>query len=86
MKQINFTAIPIADIEGNTTPQNVAPVIGNLLFNMADDVAEYELGIEIYHSKGDIEIDDMKEAILKKYLPALKYNLRKSIEALLFIK
>lgn len=82
MKQINFTAIPIADIEGNTTPQNVAPVIGNLLFNMADDVAEYEFGIEIYHSTAAIDIDDKREAILRKYLPMLKYNLRKSIEEL----
>jgi hypothetical protein len=83
MKQINFTAIPIADIEGNTTPQNVAPVIGNLIFNMADDVAESEFGIEIYHSTASIDIDDKKEAILRKYLPLFRYNLRKAINSFL---
>jgi chaperonin cofactor prefoldin len=84
MKKVNFTNVPIKDIEGNETKQNVAQAIGNLIFNMADDVAEHDLGIEIYHSTGDIVIDEKKEAILKKYLPALKYNLRTAIERFLF--
>lgn len=84
MTKINFTAIPVSDIEGNQVPTNVAQAIGNLLFSLADDVAEYEFGIEIYHSTGDIDLDEKKEAILKKFLPVLKYNLRKSLSSLLF--
>lgn len=84
MKKINFTAIPVEDIEGIKTPQNLSAAIGNMLFSMADDYDEWEFGREIYHATGEIEVDDKKEAILKKYLPMIKYNLRKSIETLLF--
>lgn len=83
MKKIDFTSVPIADIEGNEFEQNVAQAIGNLVFNMADDVAEHDLGIKIYHSSGTIDIDEKEEKILRKYLPALKYNLRSAIEQLL---
>lgn len=83
MKQINFTAIPVQDIEGNAHEQNVAKVIGNLIFNMADDVAEHDLGIKIYHSEGAIDIDENEEKILRKYLLSLKYNLKTSITNLL---
>lgn len=83
-KKIDFTRVAIKDIEGNAIEQNVAPAIGNLLFNMADDVAEHDLGIKIYHSAGAIDIDDKEAAIMKKFLPALKYNLRKAIEDILF--
>lgn len=82
-KKIDFTSVAIKDIEGNSIEQNVAPAIGNLLFNMADDVAEHDFGIKIYHSDGAIDIDDKESAILKKFLPALKYNLRKALEDML---
>ena len=83
MKQIDFTKVSIKDIEGNEQETNVAKAVGNLIFNMADDVAEHDLGIKIYHSDGAIDIDENEEKILKKYLPALKYNLRSAIEQLL---
>ena len=80
---IKFHQLPIIDIEGNTQNIDVAQLIGNVLFNQADDVAEHDLGIKIYHEpvpdengecKGT-DIDDKEANILKKYLPYFKYNL-----------
>ena len=85
---IKFRQLPIDDIEGNTQNIDVAQLIGNVLFNQADDVAEHDLGIKIYHEpvpdengecKGT-DIDDKEANILKKYLPYFKYNLRAAID------
>ena len=86
---IKFRQLPINDIEGNTQNIDVAQLIGNVLFNQADDVAEHDLGIKIYHepmpdeNTGECpgtDIDDKEINILKKYLPYFKYNLRNAIE------
>ena len=86
---IKFRQLPIKDIEGNTQTIDFAQLIGNVLFNQADDVAEHDLGIKIYHEpepdektgecKGT-DIDDKEVNILRKYLPYFKYNLRNAIE------
>ena len=80
MKTIKFRQLPRTDIEGNIQPKDVAAPIGNTLFNLADDVDEHDLGIKIYH-EGDAgtEIDEKEAAILTKYLPCFKYNLREAI-------
>lgn len=85
---IKFRQLPIADIEGNTQNIDVAQLIGNVLFNQADDVAEHDLGIKIYHEPvpdengecAGTDIDDKEINILKKYLPYFKYNLRAAID------
>ena len=85
---IKFHQLPITDIEGNTQNIDVAQLIGNVLFNQADDVAEHDLGIKIYHEPVPDEdgecigtdIDDKEVNILKKYLPYFKYNLRAAID------
>lgn len=86
---IKFRKLPVIDIEGNTQTIDFAQLIGNVLFNQADDVAEHDLGIKIYHEPmpdektGEcpgIDIDDKEVNILRKYLPYFKYNLRNAIE------
>lgn len=86
---IKFRQLPINDIEGNTQNIDVAQLIGNVLFNQADDVAEHDLGIKIYHEPMPDEdtgecpgtdIDDKEVNILRKFLPYFKYNLRAAID------
>ena len=85
---IKFHQLPIIDIEGNTQNIDVAQLVGNVIFNQADDVAEHDLGIKIYHEpvpdeNGECtgtDIDDKEANILKKYLPYFKYNLRNAID------
>lgn len=80
--RISFTSLPIVDIEGSTNPQDFAKIIGNVIFNQADDVAEHDLGRKIYHEKpGEgIEISDDEQRIIRKFLPMFKYFLRSAIE------
>lgn len=81
MKTIKFKQLPLVDIEGNEQPQDWATRIGNTLFNLADDVAEHDLGIKIYHEgNAGTDIDEKEAAILTKYLPCFKYNLREAIK------
>ena len=81
MKNIRFKQLAVVDIEGNEHQQDFSRIIGNTIFNMADDVAEHDLGIKIY-PEGDAgtDIEENEERILRKYLPAFKYVLRKAIE------
>ena len=50
---------------------------------MADDVAEHDLGVAIYHSDGEMEMSDEQVRIVRKYLGAWKYVLRQGIERIL---
>ena len=79
-KCINFMELPIKDIEGNYQKTDVRVVVGNFLFNLADDVAEHDLGIKIYHSDGAITINEKEEAILQKYADSFKYLLRTALK------
>ena len=78
--KINFKEIAIINIEGKEERLDVRKTVGNVLFNMADDVAEHDLGVNIYHSEGEIELNDKERAIIKKFLPMFKYLLRNAIE------
>ena len=79
---VKFTNLTIIDIEGNEQSGDFAKVIGNLIFNQADDVAEHDLGRKIYHEKPDEGTDLTEEEVksIRKYLPMFKYFLRSSIE------
>ena len=79
-KVLNFKELPIKDIEGKNQNTDVRKLIGNALFNLADDVAEHDLGIKIYHSDGAIEINEQEKVILKKYAGQFKYILRVALE------
>ena len=78
---VKFTQLPIIDIEGNEQPGDFAKVIGNVIFNQADDVAENDLGRKIYHEKPEEGTDLTEEEvkIIQKYLPMFKFFLRSAI-------
>ena len=79
MKKIDFEKIPIKDIDGNVLPCDVRKVVGNTLFNMADDVAEWELGVKIYNSVGEVEISEKDVQIIMKFAGFFKYVLRHAL-------
>lgn len=83
-KKIDFTSLPMKDIEGNVFEENVAPFIGNFIFKMAENVVDHELGIKIYHSDGAIDIDEKELASIKKFLPTWNYNIQLAVEDILF--
>ena len=88
---IKFATLPIIDIEGKEFLIETLPpfkplnqIVGNTLFNIAEDVATHDLGIKIYH-EGDAgtELDDKEVALLRNLLVYFKYNIQLSIETAL---
>ena len=56
--RIDFSKIMVEDIEGNKSPYDVSKELGNMIYLNAVDIAEADLGREIYHKK---EVDLTKE-------------------------
>jgi chaperonin cofactor prefoldin len=79
MKDIDFSKIQIEDIDGNTVDVDLRKTVGNVLFNMADDVAEHDLAVKIYHSDGMIKITDDEQRIIRKSLPYFKYIIQTAL-------
>ena len=79
MTKVNFGKIIIKNIEGNDMPVDVRPVFGNLLYMQGENIEECELGSKIYHSDGDIEIDEKQVDIVKSYAKRLPYVTRQAI-------
>ena len=57
-KKIDFTALPVKDIEGNEMSVNIAKALGNQLYMQGQNVDECELGKKIYYSEGEMELHD----------------------------
>lgn len=82
MTKVDFSKAVIKDIDGNVMENvSVQKNFGNMIFTSAEDVVEHELGIKIYHAKGEIELteEEMKKA--KKYVERItSYQFRKAIQ------
>lgn len=63
--RIDFSKIPILDIEGNEVKKDISKDLGNILYYTARDIAVSELGKSIYHDK-EIEVDAKSARILRK--------------------
>lgn len=85
--KIKFAKLPIIDIEGKEFMIETLPpfkplhqIVGNTLFNIAEDVATHDLGIKIYHEGPDgTELNDKEIELLRSFMPYFKYNLQLAI-------
>lgn len=83
MKKINFTALPVQDIEGNMQGVNIAKHIGNQLYMQGVDIEECELGKTIYYSEGEIELDEKQAKSVLRISSGYPYLSRHAIETIL---
>lgn len=83
MKKINFTALPVQDIEGNMQRVNIAKHIGNQLYMQGMDIEECELGKTIYYSDGEIELDEKQAKSVLRISSGYPYLSRHAIETIL---
>ena len=83
MKKINFTALPVQDIEGNMQSVNIAKHIGNQLYMQGMDIDECELGKTIYYSEGEIELDEKQAKSVLRISSGYPYLSRHAIETIL---
>ena len=80
MKKVNFGAIPVKDIEGNVIPVDVRKPLGNALYMQGQDIVECETGSKIYHSDGEIELDEKQVEAVRKFIGGYPFVTRNAIE------
>lgn len=49
--KIDFSQVPIRDIEGNAVVVDISKDLGNMMYLQAQDIAVADLGHDIYHRK-----------------------------------
>ncbi|MBQ4393294.1 MAG: hypothetical protein II826_09335 [Prevotella sp.] len=49
--KIDFSQVPIRDIEGNAVAVDISKELGNMMYLQAQDIAVADLGHDIYHRK-----------------------------------
>lgn len=80
MIKIKFNELPVKNIDGTIIKEQWAENIGNIFFRLADNVAEHDLAVKIYHEGEDgTELSDKEVNILKQKTKALKYFLQIAI-------
>ena len=65
--KIDFRRITVEDIEGNPITIDVSKELGNDMYLNAQDIAEADLGHDIYHN-GEMELTDEQAAMVAKYV------------------
>ena len=83
MKKMNFGAIIVKDVEGKEQRVDVRKDMGNAMYMRGKDIVECELGRTIWHSDGDVELNDTQVAAVRRFTAAYPYVLRNAIDALL---
>ena len=75
--KVNFRKVPVQDIEGQITDEDMATEFGNYLYNGTADISDMDLAKKIYYD-GEVELSDeqanriietvnMSKAIIAKY-------------------
>jgi hypothetical protein len=85
MKKVNLREVQLEDIHGNPMPGDFHEVLGNQLYMQGKDIAECELGRDIWH-KGEVELNDQQVAIVKAAVAGYTYIAREAIESVLASK
>jgi hypothetical protein len=80
MKKVNFRELEVELVNGETQKVYVHEAVGNYIFNNANDVAEHDLGRDIYHSHGEMELSDKQAKIIERMADGMKYVLRQSLK------
>lgn len=83
MKEINFKAIEVEDIEGNKQRVDIAKALGNQLYMQGLSIEECDLGRKIYYSEGELELDENQVRSVLRITSTYPYLSRHAIEMLL---
>lgn len=83
MKKINFKEIKVKNIEDEEQLIDVRKDLGNAMYMQGQNIIECELGKEIWHSEGEIELTDEQVKALQPYINQYPYVFRQVIEEIL---
>lgn len=67
MKKIDFKKVPVVNVEGQTVEVNIQKEFGNILYMRGRHITEKDLGHKIYHSDGEVELNDQEVEIVKQW-------------------
>ena len=65
--KIDFSQVPIRDIEGNVQRVDISKELGNMMYLQAQDIAVADLGHDIYHRK-EVELSSDQAEVVKQYV------------------
>ena len=83
---VDFTCVPLVDVEGNERPTNIAKALGNDLYVGAQDVAVAELGRKIYHAEGSVELSEDEVRTVRQAVQQWRWYVRSAVELALEAK
>lgn len=78
--KVNFHQVEVEKVDRSTAKVDVHELLGDFIFNQAEHVDEHDLGIEIYHSEGEMELTEKQCQIVKTAASKMKYVLRAALE------
>ena len=79
MSKINFRSIRLTNIEGKEEFADIHDKLGSQLF-FGHEMEEYELGKKIYNAKGEVELSEKEEDLVRKAIEGYSYVLRIAIK------
>ena len=65
--KIDFRKITVSDIEGNPIELDVSKELGNDMYFNTQDIAESDLGYDIYHN-GEVELTDEQAKTVARFV------------------
>lgn len=78
--KVDFHQIEVEKVDGSTQKVDVHQLLGDFIFNQAEHVDEHDLGVAIWHSEGEMELNEKQCAIVKNAASKMKYVLRTALE------
>lgn len=82
MNRIDFRRIMAKNVEGELLPFDISKDLGNLMYMRGMHIEEKDLGHDIYH-QGEVELDEKKEEIVRRWMLNFPVFLREGVQNLL---
>lgn len=82
LKTVDFTKIPIENIEGGIESVDLSKLLGNAIYNQSKELGEVEVAREIY-KKGIVELTDEQCKMILGYISSYSYIVQKAFKEVL---
>lgn len=81
--KIDFTKVPMKDIDGREFNADLHKELGQQLYSQGNNIEECELGSLIYHSEGPVELNLEQGACVSRWVDRWPYVTRTAVKTLL---
>jgi len=81
--KIDFTKVPMKDIDGKEFKADVHKELGQQLYMQGQTIEECDLGSLIYHADGPVELNVEQAACVSRWVDRWPYVTRTAVKTLL---